>query len=136
MYHITQLSLSRNVRNSHVTDKYEAITMRLIVFFLRDKQIIIPIYIWYWLLTDIGLASCSVNKRQVCTSQHQKLIIFCRGCMFQLAVSNFFDKKRKLILRSYVRESSFFSYLYARISVRLNINFVIDNQNKRLTIVL
>ena len=63
MYHITQQSLSRNVRNSHVTDKYEAITMRLIVFFLRDKYIIIPIYIWYWFLTDIGLASSSVNKR-------------------------------------------------------------------------
>ena len=37
MYHITQQSLGCNVRNSHVTDKYEAITMRLIVFFLRDK---------------------------------------------------------------------------------------------------
>ena len=57
--------------------------------------------------------------------------------MFQLAVNNLsrhIRQKRNLILRSYVKGPSFFSY--ARIRLWLNINLVIDNQIKELTIVL
>ena len=99
-------------------------------FLFRYKYIIIPICFWYWLSSFFRK-----QKMDLYITTPEKLIIFCRGCMFQLAVSNFFDKKRKLILRSYVRKSSFYISIYARISVRLNINFVIDNQNKRLVIV-
>ena len=94
MYHITKLSVSCNVRNSHILmlqTNMNQVQCDLSFSFLGKCILLYP-YIYlvlafnnYWLSSFFRK-----QKMDLYITTPEKLIIFCRGCMFQFAVSNFF----------------------------------------------